>query len=127
MLAEILITIPALMAADLSFVCFRAVSRSLPVQIVRDLSQTRAEIQAVHDTQESHLAKLVTWREDMEGIFEAVESTLDRVETKRRSAAASASRTARATGGNGGAPEFDPTTRQHLIARAREMGITDAV
>ncbi len=127
MLAEILISIPAVLAACVAFVCFRAVSRSLPVQIVRDQAETRRQLQAVHDTQESHLAKLVTWREDMEGIFEAVESTLDRVETKRRSAAASASRIARANGQGGEKTEFDPTNRQHLIARAREMGITDAV
>jgi len=126
MVIEILSAAAAVVAAALSYVCFRAVSRSLPVQIIRDQSETRAQVQAVHDTQESHLAKLVTWREDMEGIFEAVESTLDRVETKRRSAAASASRIARANG-EGAQPEFDPSNRQHLIARARAMGITDAV
>jgi len=115
----------ALVAASLCFVCFRAVSRSLPVQVVRDLKIVDAELQAVRDTQESHLVKLVTWREDMEGVLEAVESTLDRVETKRRSAASSAARIAGKL--NGGEPEFDPTNRAHLLTRARQLGITDAV
>ena len=113
----------ALVAAILSFVCFRAVSRSLPVQITRDQAAIHSSLQNVLDTQESHLAKLVTWREDMEGIFEAVESTLDRVETKRRSAASSAARIAGKQNGD----EFDPTNRQHLLMRARQLGIKDAV
>jgi len=126
MLAEVMIAIPALLAAGVSYVCYRAVSRSLPIQIGRDQAAIRATLQEVLDTQERHLAKLVTWREDMEGLLEAVESTLDRVETKRRSAAASASRVKSAENANG-ETTFDPTNRQHLIQRARDLGIADAL
>ena len=91
------------------------VNRLIPRDEVSCYAVVRMALAVVRDA---------AWREDIEGVFEAVESTLDRVESKRRSAAASASRIKAATGGDG---SFDPTNRDHLKQRARQMGHTDVM
>lgn len=86
------------------------------VAIRRDMDSRNLDFDARIDAQQT---KLVAWRTDIEGLLEAVEDTLERVERKRRSASAAASRANR----NGGAEaEFDPTNLEHLKAVARQRG-----
>lgn len=68
-------------------------------------------------------AKMISWRTDIEALFESVEDLMDRTERKRRSATQAARRA-----GNGGADtaeQQDPLQMDltALRARARQLGI----
>ena len=109
------------LATGLAGLCLLAVRRSLPQEILNRCAEVEAQCVAVLDAQERAAARMVTWREDVEGLFEAVESTLNRVERKRRSAAASASKIAQGHGqGNG--EDVLTLSRDQLVARARAQG-----
>ena len=56
------------------------------------------------------------WRAEMTALAESVDTNLDRVERKRRSASAAASRMEKMEGG-------DPNSLENLTSRARVMGV----
>lgn len=124
MLAEALLLAGSFAAAALALACYLGVRGSMPLQLTNTQKGIAQLVDQVIEEQGRHGAKMVAWREDIEGVLEAVESTLDRVETKRRSAAASASRIA---GAQGQAATFDPNNREHLKQRARELGHSDVM
>lgn len=66
--------------------------RSAPNQIMSALQELSERVIAAEDNLRSHDARAMQWRTEMDGLIESAEDVLDRVERKRRSTAASASK-----------------------------------
>jgi hypothetical protein len=96
-----------------------AISRaSVPTQVIRALDTIRDRIDAAEANLAAHDARALQWRTEMEGLIEAAETVLDRVERKRRSAAAAAAKI-NAAQGDGPAAGSDAD----IWAKAREQGL----
>lgn len=95
----------------------QAVVRKHVEGMTRDLESFKLEITGTLD---GYRSKMLSWREDIEGVLESVEDALQRTERKRRSTAASASRMANS---NPMPEAADLTSQAGLRARARQLGI----
>ena len=91
---------------------------SAPNALLAEVSTLAKQVHALALDSEGRDGRMLAWRAEMEGIFEAVEGALESVEKNRRQAAASASRADRA---NGAADlSTDPIALAQL---ARERGL----
>lgn len=105
----------SLLALGLSFAAARLAGRSVPEQLTKGFEQLASRVAAAEQTVEAQRSQLLAARQEIDGVLEAIEDTLERVERKRRSAAASASRA------NGPAEEpLDP--REALRQQVRAAG-----
>lgn len=96
---------------------------TLPAQLRRQISVLRAEVQEMAVSLEAIGQRWVAYKAEMEGLAEAIEDTLGRVEKKRKSAAASASRANRGPDGRNTDEPMTPQEHRMAIQRhARGMG-----
>lgn len=91
---------------------------SAPNALLSVVTELGVQVRELAANSEGRDGKMLAWRAEMEGIFEAVEGALDSVEKKRRQAAASASRADRANGG-----VQSPTDPIQLAQMARDRGL----
>lgn len=91
---------------------------SAPNALLSVVTELGVQVRELAANSEGRDGKMLAWRAEMEGIFEAVEGALDSVEKKRRQAAASASRADRANGG-----VQSPTDHIQLAQMARDRGL----
>jgi len=92
---------------------------SLPAQLRRQIQVLRAEVQEMAVSLEAIGQRWVAYKAEMETLCEAVEDNLERVEKKRKSAAASA---ARAKSNGEQMPQTPEEHRMHLQRMARQAG-----
>jgi len=101
-------------ALVLSYAAARLAGRSAPELLTKGFQSLAERVTAAEQTVEAQRAQLLAARQEIDGVLEAIEDTLERVERKRRSAAASASRA------NGVAEPEDP--REALRQQVRAAG-----
>ena len=101
----------------LSYRTLQMASRSAPEQLVREVGQLRAEAAGVRGEVQEIQARLTSWRIEIENVLESVEGTLELVERKRRSTAASASKI------DNGAGQVDQMDTYQLEQLARGKGL----
>lgn len=92
---------------------------SVPNQVIQALDDLKTRVLSVEENVASHDARALQWRTEIDGLIEAAEDVLDRVEKKRRRVAGAESRLKQQEG-NGSAAV--PQTEAELWRRARELG-----
>ncbi len=117
---SILLTLSLIASAAALLVAVGAVAlvrRSLPNELIQGQADLTTRVLAAEANLEGHGSRLLAWREEIEAVLDAVDTTLERTERKRRSIAASA---AKLNGGQAAADDLDP--RAALTAKARAQG-----
>jgi len=112
-----------ILACLVSVVCVLLVRTSTPAQLVRGFNEVREVVRGSANSFEDIRLEWSREKRDMDSCLESIEASFEKVESKRRSAAAKLSALNRAEGNSGGA--HDLTSQAGLAARAREMGLTD--
>lgn len=119
LILPLLAVVLAVSACVLAYQATRQVALSAPKQIMDALQALSARVLAAEENVALAESKAIQWRQQMDGVLEAVEDALDRVDRKRRSAAAAAAKV-RAHQDANNASE-DPELA--LVQRARSQGI----
>jgi len=88
----------SLLAAGCAVYCVKLVRESIPQALMKGLKNTQDSLDLTQQAIDGQNGRLTAWRQEMEALYESVETTLEAVEKKRRSTAASASRIAAANG-----------------------------
>jgi hypothetical protein len=102
----------SLLAAGCAVYCVKLVREGLPQNLMSGLKNTQGSLDLVHQAIDGQNGRLTAWRQEMEALYESVETTLEAVEKKRRSTAASASRIAAANGQEEGGSDIESIRRQ---------------
>lgn len=121
MLESVLSSLAVVLAGVACFYAYQAAAyarTSTPKRIVDGLEELRARVVRSEEIVALHETRSVQWRAQMDGVLEAVEDALERVDRKRRSTAAAA---AKLKAHNGGEPQL--TEEQALRQRAQELGL----
>jgi hypothetical protein len=92
--------------------------QSVPKRIVDGVEDLKRRVLAAEEIVALHETRSIQWRQQMDGILEAVEDALERVERKRRSTAAAASKIKAQNGG-----EAPQSLEAEIARRAREQGL----
>lgn len=114
-IGSIVLALVALLASARTYALARA---SVPNQVVLALRGLEERVVAAETNLEGHDRRALEWRTEMDGILEAAETVLDRVERKRRVTAAHASKLKQHEA-QGPAPDSD--AELHMRARAQGL------
>lgn len=114
-------------AALLSLVAFwyayqaaRHSALSVPSRCLKAVEDLGQRVLTAEENVGLQQTRMTTWRTEMDAMLEAVDGQLDRIERKRKSAAASAAKLEAAEKQNGGPPADSDAA---LIERAVRMGV----
>jgi hypothetical protein len=120
-LALALGAVSLLAAAGAVHIATTAARASVPAALKAAVQTCTERIDAVETLVSAQGGKLVQWRTEMEGVFDAVEDALERAETKRKRADASERRAAKR---NGDVTQEDPHTMARRLALERGFDVT---
>jgi hypothetical protein len=96
--------------------CALAAHASQPIALRKVCEALSDRVLAAESSLSVHDSNMTLWRAEMTALAEAVDTNLDRIERKRRSAAGSASKMEAMTAG-------DPNTIEAITTRARAAGL----
>ncbi len=96
--------------------CALYAGASSPIALRAHVNSLKERIDTAEAIVSGSESNMTLWRAEMTALAESVDTNLDRVERKRRSASAAASRMETLTQG-------DPDSLENLTARARAAGI----
>lgn len=110
--------IPALVALVLAAGAAIAVARSRPVLLEKANADVKRRVASVEAEMQEHRAAMTRWRNDMDGVLESVQDTLDAAKRQRAKARAAQQRAEQ-----GQEVEPQPGDIVSLRAAARERGL----
>jgi hypothetical protein len=114
-LLAVALAVAATLLAARAYVTSRA---SVPSKVIGALEGLSNRVKGAEENLATHDARALAWRTEIDGLIEAAEDVLDRVERKRRRTQAVETRI-RAKEGDGPLPDSDAALRE----RARAQGL----
>lgn len=110
-------------AGLLAYQAAREVRASAPKQVMDALEDLRTRVVAAEENVGLMRASIIQWEAQMGGTLEAVEDSLQRIDTKRRRAQAAAQRAEQAAERDNGGNDPNALSDAELLQRARGQGL----